>query len=488
MREYDLIAIGSGSAMNIVSPYLRMKPGAKVAVIDKDPPGGICLTVGCIPTKLLVHPANLVRAAESLSSFGIDAPIKKVDFARIMKNMRDHIGPDMASIERGLKGSKDLDYYRGIAAFTGPKTLQVGNEQLQGKIILLCIGSRTKVPAISGLEKAGYLTSNSVLELRKRPESIIIIGGGFIAAEYGHFLSAMGTKVTIIGRNPKFLPAEDPIVGEAAKKGLGRYCTILTNHEAVRVEQGFLGPKRVIARNRETGAELEIKAKEILVAVGRESNADLLNLSTAGIELTSDGWIKVDKHLETSAPGVWAFGDAIGVHLFKHTANYESRVVFYNAIHGEKRVVDYHAVPGATFTWPEVASVGMREAEAVKAVGKDSLLIGFYKYADTAKGAAIGDTEGFVKVILHRDRTILGASIVGPEAAILLQSITNLMYTEGRNAQPLIDAQHIHPALAEVVERAFQRLMPFDQWQHQKLHLLGIPHDEHGGGHDGHGH
>ena len=209
MKTYDLISVGTGSAMNIVDLMTKQNPNIKVAVIDKDDPGGICLTRGCIPSKILLYPAELVRTIESADRFGIDADIKKVDFGKVMERMRLIIYEDINAIRKSLSKSKNIDYYSSVTEFLSPYTLKVGNEVITSKMIFLCTGSKPLVPPIDGLQETGYLTSDTILKLTRLPESIVIIGGGYIAAEYGHFLSPMGSKVTIVGRNPDLLLVQD---------------------------------------------------------------------------------------------------------------------------------------------------------------------------------------------------------------------------------------------------------------------------------------
>ncbi|MDH5636120.1 MAG: dihydrolipoyl dehydrogenase [Candidatus Bathyarchaeota archaeon] len=467
MKEYDLIAIGSGSAMNIVSAVIQENPHMKIAVIDKDEPGGICLTRGCIPSKMLLYPAELVRTIGRAGEFGVEVDIKEIDFEAVMERMRTLIGGDINMIRQGLSHSENIDYYPDVAEFVGPYTLKVGDETITSKMIFLCTGSKSIIPPIKGLDKVGYLTSDTVLKMNRLPESIAIVGGGYIAAEYGHFFSAMGSKVTIIGRNPQFLKQEEPEVSALAKRELEKHMTILTNHEVREAEKTSMGKKRLVAVNRENGEKSVITADEILIATGRGPNTDVLHPERGGVEIDERGWIVVNEYLETSQPNIWAFGDANGKQLFKHAANYESIVVYYNAILKKKVKVDYHAIPHAVFTYPEVGSVGLGEKEAIEKYGKNKVLIGIYRYEDTAKGEAMGVKDYFVKVIVEKETMkILGAHIIGPYASVLIQEIINLMYTPEQSTQPIINGMHIHPALNEVVERAFRSLMPPDQYHH----------------------
>jgi len=467
MKEYDLISIGTGSAMGIVEAMIQENPKIRVAVIDKDDPGGICLTRGCIPSKLLLYPAELVRTLEKARKFGIDSEIKQIDFRKVMERMRGIIYGDINNIRQGLFHSKNVDYYPEAAEFVAPYTLKVGDETITSKMIVLCTGSKPTIPPVKGIEEAGYLTSDTILKISELPESIVIVGGGYIAAEYSHFLSSMGAQVTVIGRNPQFIPPEEPEVSALAKRELGKHVTIYVNHEAREAKVTSEGKKRLVAVNRETGKKLEVTADEILIATGRAPLSDLLHPEKGGIKTERKGWIIVNEYLETSQPNVWALGDANGKYPFKHVANHEATIVYHNAVLKRNVKADYHAVPHAVFTYPEIAAVGLREKEAIEKHGADNLLIGFHRYEDTAKGEAMDAKDYFVKVIVEQGTMkILGAHIIGPYASVLIHEIIPLMYTSEQSAKPILSGMHIHPALSEVVERAFRSLMPPEHYHH----------------------
>ena len=467
MKNYDLISIGTGSAMNIVEAMIIENPKIKVAVIDKDEPGGICLTRGCIPSKLLLYPAELVRTIENAKMLGINSEIKSKDFKKVMERMRKIIHNDINKIRQGLSRSKNIDYYNETAEFVAPYTLKVGNQTITSKMILLGTGSKPSIPPIKGIDKTHYLTSDTILTISELPESIIIIGGGYIAAEYGHFLSSMGSKVTIIGRNPQFIPEEEPEISALAKRELEKNVTIYLNYEAKELKQTSNGKKQIVAVNRETGKKIKVISNQILIATGRSSHSDILKPENSGIKTDKKGWITVNEYLETSKNNIWALGDANGNYPFKHVANYEATIVYYNAVLKQKVKVDYHAVPHAVFTYPEIASVGLREKEAINKYGNNKLLIGFYRYEDTAKGEAMEAKDYFVKVIVERSTLkILGAHIIGPYASILIHEIIPLMYTHDQKLTPIIDGMHIHPALSEVIERAFRSLIPPEHYHH----------------------
>ncbi len=471
MKNYDLIIIGTGSATNLLDVLIQRNPKIKIAIIDKDETGGICLTRGCIPSKILLYPAELVRNIEEAKELGIESEIKKIDFLKIMNRMRSLIGKDIESIREGLSSSENIDYYQSIAEFVSPYTMKVAGETITSKMIFLCLGSKTIIPPIKGIEDVGYITSDTILKLTTLPKSVVVVGGGYIAAEYGFFLSNMGSKVTIVGRNPRFLPEEEPEVSDLAKKDLGKHLEIVTNCEVKEAKKTSDGLKHVIAQDRTTGKTREFEAEEIMLAAGRGPLTELLHPEKAGIKTTKDGWIEVNEYLETSQPNIWAFGDAKGKYMFRHVANYESEIVYYNAILKQKVKADYHAIPHAVFTYPEVAAVGMSENDAVEKIGREKVLIGFYKYENTAKGEAMNVKDYFVKVIVDSSNSeILGAHIIGPHASVLIQEIINVMYAPTRSVQIIEEAIHIHPALSEVVQRAFGAMMPLE---HYHEHMLG---------------
>jgi mycothione reductase len=473
---YDAILIGTGSGLEVIDAFLATNPTAKVAVIDRDRPGGICLTRGCIPSKILMYSAELVRTIERASDFGIHIGSHSVSFPFVMDRMRNLIGMDISAMEEGLKSSENIDYFNDTAEFVEPKTLRVGHSVIASDLIFLCTGSRPAIPPVMGLEEVGYLTSDTILRLETLPQSVVIIGGGYIAAEYGHFLAAMGSAVTIVGRNPQFLPDEEPEVSALARERLMRHITILTNHEVTATRKDGAGGKVITAVDRSTYVETEIVADEILVASGRSSNADLLCPERGGISVDDHGWIIVNKYRQTSQPGIWALGDATGLHQFKHLANEEARVVYHNAVLQEQVEMDDQFVPSAVFTDPEIASVGLKEKEAVESHGEENIMIGFAMYEDTAKGLAIGAHGCFAKVIVDKPTNrILGAHIIGPSASILIQEILTLMKVKNNvSVYEIGEAMHIHPSLSEVVEHACLSLMTVAQYHHILKDHLGL--------------
>lgn len=462
VKEYDIVAIGSGSAVSVVDGWLQQHPQSRGAIIDKDAPGGICLTRGCIPSKMLTSVADVVRTIERAGEFGVNVSGRGVDFAKVMERLHRHIDPEIRAIEEGLSHSPNLDYYHESVEFVGPYTLRsASGEAMHSTRILLGLGSEPIVPPIPGLSESAPLTSDTVFNLKERPERLAILGGGYVAAEFAHFFTAVGTQVTIVGRNPRFLPQEDPEISEVVARSLGRRARILLGRQPDRLTTGR-GERKIIhlpATTREREELLEVD--EVLVAVGRGPTTGLLHPERSGVRTDARGWIVANEYLETGQPGIWALGDATGSFPFKHKANHDAKVLYHALVREQRIPVDYHAVPHAVFTEPEVASVGLTEPQAIDRYGSDALLIGRYDFKNTAKGEAIGAEEGRVKVLVRsQGLEILGAHIVGPQASVLVQEVINLLYTPDRTARPILDGMHIHPGLSEVVERAFLSLAP----------------------------
>ncbi|MGA9348340.1 MAG: dihydrolipoyl dehydrogenase [Anaerolineae bacterium] len=464
MKEFDLIVVGSGAGMNVAANAVAH--GMNVAVIDRGPLGGTCLNRGCIPSKVMLYPADVIRMAEEAKAIGVHAKIEKVDFDLIMKRVWKIVLEGRHEMERGVEHSEQIEFFNVDGSFVSDYTMQVGEDLITADTIIIASGARPFIPPIEGIEEVGYLTSATIFDIKEPPESLLIVGGGYIAAEFAHFFSAIGTKVTIVGRNIRFVPQEELEVSELLKKRMSSYCQVYTNHEAARAEIRN-GLKVVTATDRSDGQSYEFAGQEILVAVGRRSNSDILEPEKTGVETDSRGWIKVDPFLRTTKEGIWALGDATGKHMFRHTANYESEVVWTNAFTEHKHPVDEHAVPHAVFTHPQIASVGMTEEQAKQS---HEILVGVKRYSDVAKGYAMGEEDGFVKVIVESETgRILGAHIIGPHAAILVQQLVYLMNTEQQDYMPLALAQTIHPALSEVVVGAFGNLRPVGEHIHEHV-------------------
>jgi len=446
MKKYDVIVIGSGCGALISDE--AASHGLEVALVDKGPLiGGTCLNLGCIPSKMLIYPADRIVEIQEAKKLGIEAEIKDIDFQSIMERMRKSRAESQKHIREGISQSENLNFFEGEGHFIADYTLEVNGEKIKGERVFIASGSRPFIPPIKGLDSINYLTNETVLELKERPDSLIIIGGGYIAVEYGHFFAAMGTKVTILEMANRLVLAEEPEIAELLKKKLSKRMEVHTNAQAEEVKGNESGVT-VVTKDKNTGKQREFIAQRIMIAVGRRANADLLKAENTGIELDTKGFIKVNEYLETSKKNVFAVGDSNGQQMFTHMANREAAIVAQNAFNGTKLRVDYTAVPHAVYSHPQIASVGLTEENARKDY---DIVVSKTRYFEVAKGEAMIEKEGFAKVIVEKgsDR-ILGLHIIGPYAPVLIQEVVNAM-TSGGHIQHINQGIHIHPALSELI-------------------------------------
>ena len=454
MENYDVLVIGSGSGMIVASNAIAK--GLKTALIEFGSMGGTCINRGCVPSKMLIYPADIATMIREAEKLGINATINAIDFKKIMNRMHKLITEDTTRQARSVEQDPNITWFKESGEFISDYTLKVGTHTIKADKIYIASGARPEIPKIKGIEDVSYLTSDTILDIETLPKTMIIIGGGYIAAEYGHFFTSLGTRVTIIQRSPRILPEEEPEVSELLKEEMQKRMEIHTDHEAIEVTQNA-STKTITAKNLVNGQIEQFSAETLLIAAGRIPNSDILKPQKTGVELDKKGFVKVNEFLETRKKNIYAFGDAIGKQMFKHVANFEAEIVWHNTIHDHKIKMDYSAAPHAVFTHPQIASVGLKEDEARQKGHK--ILVGRAFYKDTAQGTAMGETKGFVKVIVdHEKGRILGGHIIGPYASILIQEIIDAMVSGDGTFRPIIMGLHIHPAMSEVVQIAFTNL------------------------------
>jgi dihydrolipoamide dehydrogenase len=453
MKKYDVVVIGSGSGGEIVNEALG--EGFSVAWVDKGPLGGTCLNVGCIPSKMLIYPADRVMEIKEAEKLGIKAEIKDIDFKKIMEHMREPIRESQEHMQHGVETPiENFQYYKGEGHFVNDYTIEINSEKIKGRKIFIGSGARPFIPPIKGIEDVYYLTTNNVFNLTDKPDSIIIVGGGYIAVEFAHFFSSMNIKVTILHRHNRLITNAEPEISDLLKKLMSKRMEIVTNFDATEVKKQ--GEQIIVIGNdRSSERQKQFSAEKIMIATGRKSNADLLKIENTNIETDSQGYIKVNEFLETNKKNIWAFGDAIGKYMFKHVANEEATLAWRNSFHKHKIPMDYGAVPYAVFTYPQIAGVGLSEKEGKKS---HQILVGKAKYSDVAKGEAMMEIEGFTKAIVNKkDGRILGFHIIGPYAPILIQEVVNAMALGGQIGY-IGRGMHIHPALPEIILKTFGNL------------------------------
>ena len=468
MQDYDFLVIGSGSGLDVAN--VAANQGQSVAVVEKGPLGGTCLNRGCIPSKLLLYHADVRETIERADEFHVDATVEDVDFASMVRQVNEEVAADSAGIRSGLDSSSRHDLYQAEARFVDERTVELSGgeadgERLRAETVLVAAGTRPGVPPIDGIEDVEYLTSREALQLETPPEHLVIVGGGYIAAELGHFFATFGSEVTIVGRRPHLLPDADEAVAAAFTDRYAERFTVHTGHAATAVSPAAGGDEVTLeARPYEYDPDGErgslvpdadpvtATGDALLVATGRVPNTDVLNVGAAGIETDAAGFVETDEYLRTTADGVWALGDVVGEYLLKHNANHEAKYAARNIFGEDLTPVDYSAMPFAVFGSPEVAGVGATEGD-LAAAGRD-YATNTYRFENTARGDAM-HAEGFVKAIIDPDGEILGCHVVGPDASALIQEVVVAMTAGSGTVQDIRESVHVHPALPEVVQRAF---------------------------------
>ena len=448
MKTFDLIVIGSGAGLNVAAS--AAEEGLKVAIIEESAMGGTCLNRGCIPSKIVIHSAEVAEMIHRAAEFGLSAKVSKVHFKQVTNRASHTVDADSRSIEKNVRADKNPMLFKGRAKFVDKYVLEVNGEWIKGKKIVIVAGARPSIPPIPGLDKVPYMTSTEALRQTILPKSMIIIGGGYIGVELGFFYAALGTKVTIVQRNKVLIPREDTEVASLITNLWKKRYNVLTNADVVKVEKQGKGVAVTVKVRNSTK---KITAEKLLVAAGVKPNSDTLQLEKSGVKTNKNGFITVNKFMETNVKNIWALGDIAGIYLFRHSANLEAEYVLNNVL-GTKKAVDYYPMPHSIFTSPQIAGVGLTEQEAQEQ--KKKYVVGKEYYKNTGKGFALGEKDGFVKFIVDKKtKEILGGHIIGPEASVLLHEVLVAMKAGRSKALNLLrDTVHVHPSLNEVVQRA----------------------------------
>jgi mycothione reductase len=451
-ETFDLIVIGMGSGAEVSAA--GASAGWRTAVVESGPFGGTCLNRGCIPSKMLVHVADVARTVRRARLFGVDATIDRIDWDFIVERVFSEIDADAASIEEANRRADTIEVVKGEARFIGPRLLEVDGRRLTADRIVIAAGSRPDVPEVDGMDEARVHTSDDVMRLERQPQRLLIMGGGYVAAELGHVFEALGTEVTIVNRGPRLLGDEDDDVSSRFTQAYARRFDLRLDADVTAVSRRG---SQVALRLDRDGQSDEVVGDALLVATGRIPNTDLLQAEQCGIELDDGGFIKTDPYLRTSVPGIWALGDIVGAYMLKHSANLEAAHVAHNLLHPDDlQPVDYHAMPHAIFGSPQVGSVGLVEREA-RERGVPHV-VASYEYDQTAFGSSIEEHDGFVKVLANPDSgEILGCHILGADASTLIQGVANLVRSR-LSVDVMRRAIFVHPALPEVVQAAFAEL------------------------------
>ena len=453
MKTYDVIVIGSGGGAKIARGLAQM--GRRVALVEQDQAGGTCLNRGCIPSKMLIYPASLAEKIRLLHKFHMDAEHRRIDFGALVKSINDYTDSVSDQQRQDWHGMPHLDYLTGTARFRAEREVIVGAEVLAAERIVIATGSRPFIPDIPGLAATPFMTSAAALRNRTLPQRLAVLGGGYIAAELGGAYAALGSDVTFLLRRT-FLRREDAdIVAEFdAHFTPGKTVYTHTQIDAVRHQDGIFQ----LACRHVSGDEFHVESDALLVATGVRPNTDSLGLAHTGIEVNADGFIAVDDYLQTTVPGVYALGDVAGNFLFRHSVNFEAEYWLQaNVCSTQPFPIDYPPMPSAVFTHPEIASVGLTES-AARRMGHE-LVVAQVPYTSCAMAVARGVDHGLVKLLFDRAAArLLGAHIVGEEAASLIQELV-LAMSHRLTVQDLYRQVYIHPAYPEVVRNAVRKAL-----------------------------
>lgn len=444
--DYNIAVIGGGSA-GLVSSYIAAAVKAKVVLIEKHKMGGDCLNTGCVPSKALIRSAKMLHYAKRAKDFGFQKTTVEFDFAEVMERVQrviKQVEPH-DSVERyqGL----GVDVIQAEAKIVSPYEVEVDGKTISAKNIIIATGARPAVPPIPGLDEVGYLTSDTVWDIREQPKRLVVLGGGPIGCELAQSFQRLGCEVFLVQRGQRLLPREDVEISEmVTRRFVEEGVKVLTKHAAKRFE--IIDGQRTLVCDHE-GKDVRIAFDQVLLALGRKANVTGFGLEDLGVKLASRGTIEVDEFLRTNFPNIYVCGDVAGPYQFTHTAAHQAWYAAVNALFSPLKAfrVDYSVIPWATFTDPEVARVGLNELEAKeKGIAYE---VSTYGIDDLDRAIADSEAHGVVKVLTvpGKDR-ILGVTIVGSHAGDLIAEFVTAM-KHGLGLNKILGTIHIYPTLAE---------------------------------------
>ncbi|PIP89317.1 MAG: dihydrolipoyl dehydrogenase, partial [Bdellovibrionales bacterium CG22_combo_CG10-13_8_21_14_all_38_13] len=441
--EYDMIAIGGGAA-GLVTAYISAAVKAKVALIEKDKMGGDCLNTGCVPSKAILKAAKHVYHAKHLDQFGVKVTGIDIDFSKVMKRVHEVIKAIEPHDSRERYTGLGVDCLEGHAKIVSPWEVELNGKRLTTRSITIATGAAPFVPPIPGIDQVDILVSENLWNITELPKDMVILGGGPIGLEMAQAFSRLGSKVTIVEMHHRLMSKEDADVANVIENRLKEEgVTVLTSHKALR----FSASNQLVVEH--DSKELTITFEKILVAVGRKARVKGFGLEDLGVKLRANGTIETDEYLRTNFPNIFACGDVTGPYQLTHMASHQAWYCAVNGIFGflKKFKVDYSVVPWATYTDPEVATVGHTE-DSAKAAGQEYEV---YKYQldDLDRAIADGETDGFVKVLVSPGTDkVIGATIVGAEASVSILEFVQAM-KQGFGLNKILGTIHPYPSLGE---------------------------------------
>lgn len=451
-----LVIIGGGSAA-FAAAIQAQELGARVTMINDSssgkglPIGGTCVNVGCVPSKNLIRAAEALHQAKESRFSGIETSAGLSDFKKVIAQKRELV--QTLRREKYLNVIEDMDQITvidGRARLVSANRVEVNGETVNADAILIATGASPNIPEIPGLKESGYLTNETAFELNELPEHVVVLGGNYIGLETAQMFARFGSKVSLVELMPQILPTETPDVAEEIQQHLEREgIKFYTKARTMRV---FKDNRSTVLEVSVNGRVETIRCSHVIVATGRKANTSNMGLEEVGVALNGRGFLEVDAHLQTNVPGIYGAGDVIGNFMFVYTAAYEGKIAAYNALSGAKKETDYTALPWVVFTDPQVAGVGLNEAQAAEQgleVETARLDLSY-----VPRSLAARDTRGFIKLIREKknDR-LIGARIVAPEGSELLMELA-MAIKFGITVEQLKEMFHPYLTLSEGIKLA----------------------------------
>ena len=446
MSVYDILIIGAGPG-GYVAAEEAARLGKKVAVVEKNSIGGTCLNVGCIPSKAYLQHGHWLLTMEEARRYGIESKLERIDFEKLVDRKNQVVASLQSGIHASFK-SLGIEYIQGQAKFVKDRTFSVNGKEISGKDVILATGSYPFVPPIKGLKQVDYLTTDTFFDLRELPEKLVIIGGGVIAIELAFAMAPLGVAVTVIEVAPEILLTEEAEARHVIQKKLKKMGVMIYQGAQIKEVTG----NSVLLENEQVAFD------HLLVATGRKPNLELAK--DMGLALTERNFIKIDQYYETSKEHVYAIGDLLESYMLAHVASAEGIKAVRAICRRGEEAVDPLGVPRSLYTSPEVASFGLSKEEAEQA-GYD-VLVEKLPFSYNGRAIAIGETEGYVKLISEKQyHLLLGAVIVGPNGTDLLQNLILLRQAEATLDQ-VLETVFAHPTTSELIQEVAKRLVQDD--------------------------
>lgn len=457
MDEYELIIIGQGSAA-FAAAIKADELGVRTAMVGGNVTGGTvlggtCVNVGCVPSKYLLAVGRMASQARRNPFRALRYGGLEVDFSEAIRG-KDEVVKRLreAKYRKVLEKLEKVDYIPGLATFLSPSEVKVGRRKLRGRKFLIATGARARVPPIKGIDEAGYLTNEEAMSLGSLPSSMIVVGGRAQGLEFAQMFAHFGTEVTLLQRSDRILPDMEPEVSHVLQKRLREDGVEV--HTNVSIERVSSRAGRKVVQAVVGGRERSFEAEQLLLAVGRRPNVEVLKPEKAGVRLREGGFIQVDEEMKTSSPNIWAAGDVTGGPELETLAAKEGATAVHNAFNDEKRKISLLEVPRAVFTYPEVASVGLTDSQAVERGIRCACTVLPLEFVPKAQ--ILMETEGLVKMVVERrTKRVLGVHMLAPGAADLIHEGV-LAVKFGLTVDDLIDTVHVFPTLGEAIKLAAQ--------------------------------